>query len=180
MPLGKAKKLSLLHTDDLRVCGVENASKKTAFIYFLTHPEYKAVVIYRWFLSFYAKGGIHRAISKFLWLRTIKNTGCFLSPKATIGKGLSLPHPTGIVIGDGSVLGDNVTIYQNVTLGQKGGTDAYPTIGNNVTIYAGACLIGDITIGDGAVVGANSVVTKDVDAKTTVAGVPAKVLNTKA
>ncbi len=168
----------MVQNEDLRVCGVEKVSRKTAFIYFLTHPEFKAVVVYRWFLSLYQKGGLSKVLAKFLWCRTVKNTGCYLSPKAKVGKGLRLPHATGIVIGDGAVIGDNVTLYQHVTLGQKNDATAYPTIGNGVTIYAGACLIGDITIGDGAVVGANSVVTKNVGANTTVAGVPAKVLNT--
>lgn len=171
--------MGLIQSDDLRACGVKNVSKKTALAYFLTHPEFKAVVTYRWILSCYAQGRLKKTIAKFLWVRITKNTGCYLSPKAKVGKGLRLPHATGIVIGDGVSIGDNVTIYQHVTLGQKGSDESYPTIGNNVTIYAGACIIGNITIGEGAVVGANSVVTKDVAAHTTVAGVPAKVLNSK-
>lgn len=170
--------MGLIQSEDLRVCGVNKPSKKTAFIYYLTHPEFKAVVVYRWILSLYGKGCAHKILAKLLWVRVVKHTGCYLSPKAKVGKGLRLPHATGIVIGDGAVIGDNVTIYQHVTLGQKNGAHSYPTVGNDVTIYAGACLIGDITIGDGAVIGANSVVTKDVAAHTTVAGVPAKVLNT--
>ncbi len=166
--------------DDLFVCDVNKPSLKTAIIYYFTHPEYKAVVFYRWFLLLYSKGGYYKVIAKFLWLKTVKNTGCYLSPKAKIGKGLRLPHATGIVIGDGVEIGNFVTIYQHVTLGRKGTGDSYPKIGNNVKIYAGACIIGGITVGDNAIIGANSVVTKDVEANTTVAGVPAKVLNTKA
>ena len=170
--------LGLIQSEDLQACGVKKPSKKTAFFYFLTHPEFKAVVVYRWILALYPKGGIEKVVAKFLWCRTVKTTGCYLSPKAKVGKALRLPHATGIVIGDGAVIGDHAVIYQHVTLGQKNGEESYPTIGNNVTIYAGACLIGDITIGDGVVIGANSVVMKDVAAHTTVAGVPAKVLNT--
>ncbi len=171
--------MRLIQSEDLRACGVKNVSKTNALVYFLTHPEFKAVVTYRWILSCYAQSRMKKTIAKFLWVRMTKKTGCYLSPKAKVGKGFRLPHATGIVVGDGAVIGDHVTFYQHVTLGRKGGEEAYPSIGNNVIIYAGACIIGDITIGDGAVVGANSVVTKDVAAYTTVAGVPAKVIKSK-
>lgn len=75
-------------------------------------------------------------------------------------------------------IGGGTTIYQNVTLGAgKGnGEDIWPTIGKNCKIYAGAVVIGNITIGDGAVIGANAVVTKDVPPNVVVAGVPAKII----
>ncbi len=97
-------------------------------------------------------------------------------PSARIGPGLLLPHPVGIVVGDDVEIGDNATIYQHVTLGQRGARDqSYPVIGHNVVIYAGAVIIGNITIGDGAVIGANAVVTGDVPAGATAVGIPARI-----
>ena len=88
------------------------------------------------------------------------------------------PHPVGIVINQFATIGKNCTIYQNVTIGkgkynEKIKSDV-PVIGNNVTIYANSVIIGGVTIGDNAVIGAGSVVLKDVEANTVVAGNPAR------
>lgn len=104
--------------------------------------------------------------------KLIKRYGVTIGINAKIGKNLFLPHYVGIVIGEGAVIGDNCTIYQQVTLGQK--NQMYPSVGNNVTIYAGAKIIGDIKIGDNSVIGANSVVINDVKKNSVVAGIPAK------
>jgi serine acetyltransferase len=88
----------------------------------------------------------------------------------------SLPHPVGIVISSMADVGENVKIYQNVTIGWTLATEdpVAATIGDDVTIYAGAAIIGDVTVGDDAVVGANAVVLDDVAEGVTVAGVPAR------
>lgn len=109
-------------------------------------------------------------------------TSCDISPKAIIGKGLSMPHPIGIVIGDGVIIGDDVKIWQQTTIGshgKKGKASAYPVIGNRVRIYTGATIIGGITIGDDAVIGAHTLVTIDVPASQTAAGCPAVILKSK-
>lgn len=120
----------------------------------------------------------YRLFSIILENALIRSYGICIGGNCKLGKGLKMPHPTGIVIGDGVILGENVTIYQNVTLGKKMGelnsSVDYPIIGNNVTIFAGAQIIGDVSVGDGAVIGANSVVLDNVDENCIYAGIPAK------
>lgn len=97
-----------------------------------------------------------------------------IHPGATIGKRFFIDHGNGVVIGETAVIGDDVTIYQGVTLGGTGKEQGkrHPTIGNKVVIGAGAIILGNITIGDNARVGAGSVVTKSVPPDTTVVGNP--------
>jgi serine O-acetyltransferase len=99
-----------------------------------------------------------------------------INPAAKIGIGIMLDHGTGIVIGETASLGDNCSLLQGVTLGGTGKEtgDRHPKIGANVMIGAGAKVLGNIKVGDCSVVGAGSVVLKDVPPRTTVAGVPAK------
>ncbi|MBS5127859.1 MAG: hypothetical protein KHY95_05885 [Lachnospiraceae bacterium] len=92
--------------------------------------------------------------------------------QAKIGKGIYMPHPQNIVIGGQVRMGERTRIYQDVTLGQN--RNAYPLIGDDVIIYPGAKVIGNITIGNKAVIGANAVVIKDVLENEIVAGVPAR------
>lgn len=100
--------------------------------------------------------------------------------ETTIGGGIILPHPIGVVISGNARLGNNVTIMHQVTIGDNVTVenDSSPKIGNNVFIGAGAKIIGGCSIGDNVIVGANTVVTKDVDANQTVIGVN-KILNRK-
>jgi serine O-acetyltransferase len=99
-----------------------------------------------------------------------------INPAARIGIGIMLDHGTGIVIGETAVVGDNCSILQNVTLGGTGKEtgDRHPKIGANVLLSVGAKVLGNIKVGDCSIVGAGSVVLKEVPPRTTVAGVPAK------
>ncbi|KQY40065.1 MULTISPECIES: serine O-acetyltransferase [Rhizobium/Agrobacterium group] len=101
-----------------------------------------------------------------------------INPAARIGKGIFLDHATGLVVGETAVIGDNVSILHGVTLGGTGkeGSDRHPKIGNGVLIGAGAKILGNIHIGNCSRVAAGSVVLKEVPSKTTVAGVPARVV----
>jgi serine O-acetyltransferase len=101
-------------------------------------------------------------------------TGIEIHPAARIGDGFFIDHGSGVVVGETAEIGDNVTLYQGVTLGGTGFATGkrHPTIEDNVTIGSGAKLLGPITIGHGAKVGANSVVITDVPAHATVVGNP--------
>jgi serine O-acetyltransferase len=96
---------------------------------------------------------------------------CNNIPLRFVGR-VYFPHPLGIVIGDTSVIGNGVTIYQNVTIGRKAKSriNENPRIGDNVVIYPGAVVIGEITIGDNSIIGANTTVTIDIPAGSTVVG----------
>jgi serine O-acetyltransferase len=111
---------------------------------------------------------------RMLALFTRSFTNIEIHPGADIGDGLFIDHGTGVVIGETAEVGDNVTIYQGVTLGGTGFATGkrHPTVEDNVTIGSGAKLLGPITIGHGAKIGANSVVIHDVPPNSTVVGVP--------
>lgn len=106
-------------------------------------------------------------------------TGIEIHPGAKIGKRLVIDHGVGIVIGETAEIGNDVLMYHGVTLGGKtlDPVKRHPTVGNNVIIGAGAKLIGAIKIGDGAAIGANAVVTKDVPAGATAVGANARLVN---
>ena len=105
-------------------------------------------------------------------------TGVDIHPAAVLGQGVFIDHATGVVIGETAEVGDEVTIYQGVTLG---GTSLervkrHPTVGNRVTIGAGAKVLGAITIGDDSRIGANAVVVKSVPPNSVVVGVPGQII----
>ncbi|MBR5939841.1 MAG: serine O-acetyltransferase, partial [Neisseriaceae bacterium] len=104
--------------------------------------------------------------------------GVDIHPAAVVGQGIMLDHGTGIVIGETARLGDNISILHGVTLGGSGkeSGDRHPKIGNGVMIGANASVLGNITVGDCARIGAGSVVVKDVPPRSTVVGVPAQVV----
>lgn len=105
-------------------------------------------------------------------------TGIEIHPGAKIGKRLFIDHGTGIVIGETATVGDDCTIYHGVTLGGTGKdvNKRHPDIGDNVMIGCGAKILGPIKIGNNVKIGANAVVTKDVQDNSTVVGIPGKVL----
>lgn len=105
-------------------------------------------------------------------------TAVDIHPGAVIGQGLFIDHALGVVIGETAVVGDDVTLYQGVTLG---GTSLepgkrHPTVGDRVTIGAGAKVLGPVTVGSGSRIGANAVVVRDVPPDSVVVGVPGQVI----
>lgn len=101
-------------------------------------------------------------------------TGVEIHPAAKIGRELFIDHGSGVVIGETAEIGERVTLYQGVTLGGTGFQPGkrHPTLGDNVTVGSGAKLLGPIAVGDGAKIGANTVVVEDVPPGSTVVGNP--------
>jgi serine O-acetyltransferase len=119
-----------------------------------------------------------RPLATFLQNQVSASLGVDIHPAATIGSGIMLDHATGIVIGETSVVDDDVSILHSVTLGGTGKVsgDRHPKIRHGVLLSAGAKIIGNIVVGEGAKVGAGSVVLEDVPPHVTVAGVPARIV----
>ena len=152
----------------------------------LTYPGVKAIFFHR-MANFFSKAGfalIARIISQFSRFLT----GIEIHPAANIGKNLFIDHGMGVVIGETSDIGDNVTIYHSVTLGgispsiksdEQRNIKRHPTLKNNVVIGSGAQILGPIIIGEYAKVGANAVVTKNVEPHSVMVGIPAKNIQTK-
>ena len=133
---------------------------------------------------------MHR-LAHWLWSHGFKWLGRFISqltrwftlieihPGATIGRRLFIDHGAGVVIGETAEIGDDVTLYHGVTLGGTSWSKGkrHPTLGNGVVVGAGAKVLGPFTVGDGARVGSNSVVVKEVPPGATVVGIPARVVS---
>ena len=146
----------------------------------LCYPGFHAVVVYR--LAHWLWGKGFKLGARFLSHLAKVFTGIEIHPGATIGERLFIDHATGVVIGETAEVGDDVTLYQGVTLG---GTSLnpgkrHPTLMNGVIVGSGAQVLGPLTIGEGARIGANAVVLTDVPAHTTMVGVPARAAKTKA
>ena len=144
-----------------------------ALLYF---KGFQAIQTHRFASALWRAG--RRDFALYLQSRSSQVFQVDINPAAKIGKGIMLDHATGFVVGETAVIGDHVSILQDVTLGGTGKSeeDRHPKIGNGVLIGAGAIVLGNIKVGDCARVGAGSVVVKDVPARVTVAGVPAKVI----
>lgn len=136
----------------------------------------KLIVKYR--VACYLKNRGCKFFSNLILKHIARTYGVYIGYNTNIGIGLKMPHPNGIVIGEGVTIGEYCTIFQQVTLGGArlgdGVSMNYPTIGNNVVLYAGAKVLGKINIGDKVVIGANAVVTKDVPESCISVGVPAR------
>ncbi len=142
----------------------------------LSYPGLRALTAHRFIhLLYLAKVPL---LPRFLSSLSRFFTGIEIDPGATIGAGVFIDHGMGVVIGATAEVGDGCTIYQGVTLGgtSLAHTKRHPTLGKNVTVGSGAAVLGAIYVGDGARIGANSVVVKDVPANATVVGIPGRVV----
>ncbi len=142
----------------------------------LCYPGFKAIVRHRRAHRAYERG--HYLLARLLSQRARRKTGIEIHPGAQIGQRLFIDHGSGVVIGETAIIGDDVTLYQGVTLGGTGKDTGkrHPTIGNHVTIGAGAKVLGPITIGDHVKIGAGAIVLKDVPDHCTVVGNPGRIV----
>ncbi len=146
----------------------------------LLHPRFTPVVFFR--LAYALNRRRLAPLAKMVALLNFLLFGIEIALNCDIGGGLFLPHTVGTVIG-AQRIGRNAVIFQGVTLGAKEIDIGYhaelrPVLGDNVTIGSGAKVLGTLSIGDNAVIGANAVVTKSVRTNAIMGGVPARILRT--
>jgi len=156
--------------EDIQAGLAKDPATRSALELFLTSPGLHAIWMHHvghkiWSWGLRVPARMFSAWSRFL-------TGIEIHPGAVIGRRVVIDHGMGVVIGETAIVGDDVLIYHGVTLGGKvnARVKRHPTIGNNVLLGAGAKIIGDIEIGDGAQVGANAVVTKSIPAGAVIVG----------
>ena len=173
--------LTIFMNDFLQSIIDRDPAAKSKLSLILTYPGVKAIFFHRIanFFSIAKFDLLARIISQFSRFLT----GIEIHPKAKIGKNLFIDHGMGVVIGETSDIGDNVTIYHMATLGgiapsinsnDQRDIKRHPTIKDCVVIGSGAQVLGPITVGKFAKIGANAVVTKDVPEKAVMVGIPAK------
>ena len=163
--------------EDIRSIFDRDPAARTSWEVLTCYPGLHAIILHRlahglWVRGFYWFGRFISHCARFL-------TGIEIHPGATIGRRFFIDHGMGVVIGETAVIGDDVTLYHGVTLGgtswNKGKRD--PTLADGVVVGAGAQILGPITIGEGAKVGSNAVVVKDVPEGATAVGNPARIID---
>mgnify|MGYP001468718960 CR=1 FL=1 len=165
--------------EDIKSALEKDPAARNGLEVFLCYPGVHALWIHK-IAHFFYKIGLYLIariishIARFL-------TGIEIHPGAKIGRRVFIDHGMGVVIGETTEVGDDVLLYKGVVLG---GTSLeqgkrHPTIGKNVVIGSNACVLGPVTVGDGARIGSGSVVIKDVPNGTTVVGIPGKIVDKK-
>lgn len=160
--------------DIVRITVEKDPAARSSLEVVLAYPGFHVMVFY--YISHRCWQWRMRLLAR--WISSFGRlfTGIEIHPAAVIGERLFIDHGMGVVIGSTAIIGDDVTLYQGVTLG---GTSLHPgkrhpTLGNNVTVGAGAKVLGPFTIGDNALIGANAIVIKDVAPDTTMVGTLAR------
>ena len=141
------------------------------------YPGLHALVLHRWAHACWTHG--FKWLGRFISHMSRWLTGIEIHPGAKIGNGVFFDHGMGIVIGETAEIGDGCTIYHGVTLGGTSlykGAKRHPTLGRDVVVGAGAKVLGGFSVGDGAKVGSNAVVTKPVPPGATAVGNPARII----
>ncbi len=149
---------------------------RNKFEIWLTYPSVKALRRHRRANWLYRHG--FKLLARMVSQRTRRITGIEIHPAAKIAPGVFIDHGDGVVIGETAEVGTGTVLYQGCTLGGTGKQTGkrHPTVGENCVISAGAKVLGNITIGDYAKVGAGAVVLKDIPAHATVVGVPGHIV----
>lgn len=164
--------------EDISVVFERDPAARSRWEVLTTYPGVHALLIHR--LAHRLWGWNFKWLARFAsylgrWL-----TGIEMHPGAQVGRRVFIDHGMGVVVGETAVIGDESTLYHGVTLGgtswKKG--KRHPTLGKGVVVGAGAKILGPIMIGDGAKIGSNAVVVKDVPAGATAVGIPARILDT--
>lgn len=168
-----------LAREDMEAVLARDPAAKSRWEVRFCYPGLAALRSHRRANALYAQG--HVLLARWLSQRARHRTGIEIHPGAQIGRRVFIDHGDGVVIGETTIIGDDVTIYQGVTLGGTGKDvgKRHPTIGNGVTIGAGAKVLGPITVGDHSKVGAGAIVLKDVPANCTVVGNPGRIVQKK-
>ncbi len=162
--------------EDIACVFERDPAARTTWEVLTCYPGFHALTLHRWSHWLWR----HR----YFWLARLSShfgrwlTGIEIHPGATIGRRVFIDHGMGVVIGETAEISDNCTLYHGVTLGgtswQKG--KRHPTLNEGVVVGAGAKILGPITIGAEAKVGSNAVVVRDVPARATAVGIPARVV----
>jgi serine O-acetyltransferase len=162
--------------EDIAVVFDRDPAARTSWEVLTCYPGLHALVWHRAVSNRLWRGGA-RWLARWLahWARWL--TGIEIHPGATIGRRVFIDHGMGVVIGETAEIGDDVLMYHGVTLGGRSmeHVKRHPTIGSNVTIGAGARILGPVYVGDRVQIGANSVVVKDIPAGAVATGVPATI-----
>ena len=165
--------------EDIAVVFDRDPAARTSWEVITCYPGFHALLIHRFSHWLWRAGfkWLGRLVSHFArWI-----TGIEIHPGAEIGRRVFIDHGMGVVVGETSEIGDDCTLYHGVTLGgtswNKG--KRHPTLGKGVVIGAGAKVLGPILIGDGAKIGSNAVVVKDVPTGATAIGIPARLVDTE-
>ncbi len=161
---------------DIEAAKRNDPAARTKFEIWLTYPSVRALRRHR-FANWLHRHGF-KLLARMVSQRTRRITGIEIHPAAKIAPGVFIDHGDGVVIGETAEVGTGTVIYQGCTLGGTGKETGkrHPTVGENCVISAGAKILGNITVGDYAKVGAGAVVLRDVPPHATVVGVPARVV----
>ncbi|HMR48172.1 MAG TPA: serine O-acetyltransferase [Arachnia sp.] len=172
---GRSGLRALIRTDLEQMCEGFPVTGLRLFARLAVHVRWRVPVYWR-----IAHAGMSNPLTRPLALmlssRILSISGAEVQPGAHIGPGLVLKHTTGVVVGERVVAGERLTLHQNSTLGDRTPYGGQPVLGDDVTIGAGACVLGPITLGDRVIVAANSVVLEDVPDDCVVAGAPARIV----
>lgn len=162
--------------EDLEAARRRDPAARSTLEVALGYPGVHAVWTYRVAHRMWREPGL-RLAARLLSQAARAATGIEIHPGAQLGRRLFIDHGMGVVIGETAVVGDDVVLFHGATLGGKAMRRGkrHPTLGDNVVVGAGAKILGPVWIGDGAQIGANAVVVKDVPAHAVAVGVPAVV-----
>lgn len=172
---------SLIHYDFERLMDKNNISISTIIKKCLKDRTISTIVYYRIGHYMVMLKNRKRFIKRLLKLLLRPRQDIHIHERAQIGPGLRIYHGSGIVIGKGTIAGNNLTLEHGVTLGNRMGSkrddwNLFPRLGNNVFIGCGASILGNVSIGNDAKIGADALVLKDVPDNATAIGVPAKIM----